>query len=90
MSAAAHESLARDRPTQQHINVFEDIKAEEDVFQLIESSNGKTTAAISVPVSSSLTQYRITQCFEDVSDSTSQKISKNHHQNAEGKTKAAT
>jgi len=60
------------------VNVFENIVAEEDVFQLIGSANGHPTSAKSISA-----KARTTQCFGDVSDSTFQQISKDRSAKAE-------
>jgi hypothetical protein len=60
------------------VNVFENIVAEEDVFQLIGSANGHPTSAKSISA-----KAHTTQCFGDVSDSTFQQISKDRCANSE-------
>jgi hypothetical protein len=52
-------------------NVFEDIVAEENVFQFVGSTNGHTTTAISVTA-----KAHTTQCLGDASETTIQQISK--------------
>lgn len=56
------------------VNVFENITAGEDVFQLIGSANGHPTSAKSISA-----KARTTQCFGDVSDSTFQQILKKRY-----------
>ncbi|KAF9887226.1 hypothetical protein FE257_010480 [Aspergillus nanangensis] len=67
-----------DRRIQNRTNVFEYITADEDVFQLIGSSNGQTIIAKSVSA-----KAYATQCFGDVSDSTFQQVSKDRRRNTE-------
>ncbi|KAJ5117562.1 hypothetical protein N7448_011194 [Penicillium atrosanguineum] len=52
-------------------NVFEDVVAEENVFQFVGSANAHTTTARSVTAKASATQ-----CLGDASDTTIQQISK--------------
>jgi hypothetical protein len=54
----------------EHRNVFENIVADENVFQLIASANGHTMTARSV-----LAKAYATQCMGDISDTTIQQIS---------------
>jgi hypothetical protein len=56
------------------VNVFENITAGEDVFQLIGSANGHPTSAKSISA-----KAQTTQCFGDVSDSTFQQILKRRY-----------
>lgn len=68
-------SMQWDTLSQPHsVNVFENITAGEDVFQLIGSANGHPTSAKSISAKS-----QSTQCFGDVSDSTFQQILKNRY-----------
>ncbi|KAJ5202929.1 hypothetical protein N7449_005008 [Penicillium cf. viridicatum] len=68
------------RENERHGNLFENITADEDVFQLIGSSNGHITTARSVSA-----KAYTTQCLGDVSDSTLQQISIDRCHNAERK-----
>ncbi|KAJ5512163.1 hypothetical protein N7463_001715 [Penicillium fimorum] len=52
-------------------NVFEDVVAENNVFQFVGSANGHTTTARSVTA-----KAYATQCLGDASDTTIQQISK--------------
>lgn len=52
-------------------NIFEDVVAEENVFQFIGSANGHTTTARSTKA-----KAYATQCLGDASDTTIQQISK--------------
>lgn len=63
---------------ERHGNLFENITADENVFQFIGSSNGHITTARSV----SANTYT-TQCLGDVSDHTLQRISTDRCCNAE-------
>lgn len=72
--------LMAEREKERHGNSFEDITADEDVFQLIGSSNGHTTTARSVSA-----KAYTTQCLGDLSDSTFQQISIDRCRNAQNK-----
>ncbi|OJJ67277.1 hypothetical protein ASPBRDRAFT_136172 [Aspergillus brasiliensis CBS 101740] len=74
-SPAGH---AAHRPTQYHANHFEDIIADENVFQLIGSSSAQTTMAKTVSA-----KAHATQCFGDMSDTTFQQISKDRCRSTE-------
>lgn len=56
------------------VNIFENITAGEDVFQLIGSANGHPTSAKSISA-----KAQTTQCFGDLSDSTFQQILKKRY-----------
>lgn len=68
------------RDKERHGNFFEDITADEDVFQFIGSSNGHTTTARSVSAKAYTTQF-----LGDASDSTLKQISTDLCRNAEKK-----
>ena len=72
--------LMTGREKERHGNSFVNITADEDVFQLIGSSNGHLTTARSVSA-----KAYTTQCLGDVSDSTLQQISTDRCRNAEKK-----
>lgn len=67
--AGGYHSSARDR-TDERRNIFEDVVAEENVFQFIGSANRHTTTARSVTAKAHATQF-----LGDASDATVQQLS---------------
>jgi hypothetical protein len=74
-SGAMHYTMQLDTLSEpRSFNVFENITAGEDVFQLIGSANGHPTSAKSISA-----KAQTTQCFGDVSNSTFQQILKKRY-----------